>query len=73
MEAHARGDERAQCAVQQTATYIGMATAQLGAVVDPSVIVLGGSMFANAGIAFVVVPTPPTNCPNVGTGVVVSP
>jgi hypothetical protein len=29
----------------------------------------GGSMFANAGIAFVVVPTPPTNWPNVGAGV----
>jgi len=46
IQAHARGDESARRAVQQTATYIGMATAQLGAVVDPSVIVLGGSMFA---------------------------
>jgi len=49
MEAHARGDERAKCAVQQTAAYIGMATAQLGAVVDPSIILLGGSMFAEPG------------------------
>jgi predicted NBD/HSP70 family sugar kinase len=49
MDAHARGDERARCAVQETAAYIGMATAQLGAVVDPSVIVLGGSMFAAPG------------------------
>jgi len=49
MEAHARGDERAKRAIQETATYIGMATAQLGAVVDPSVIVLGGSMFAEPG------------------------
>jgi len=49
MEAHARGDERAKRAIQHTDTYIGMATAQLGAVVDPSVIVLGGSMFAEPG------------------------
>jgi predicted NBD/HSP70 family sugar kinase len=49
MEAHARGDERAKQAIQDTAAYIGMATAQLGAVVDPSVIVLGGSMFAEPG------------------------
>jgi glucokinase len=52
MQAHARGDERAKRAVQETATYIGMATAQLGAVVDPSVIVLGGSMFAEPGPLF---------------------
>jgi predicted NBD/HSP70 family sugar kinase len=52
MEAHARGDERAERAVKETATYIGMATAQLGAAVDPSVIVLGGSMFAEPGPLF---------------------
>ena len=33
----------------------------------------GGSMFANAGIAFVAVPTPPTNWPNVAAGVAASP
>jgi len=33
-------------AIEETATLVGMATAQLGAVVDPSVIILGGSMFA---------------------------
>ena len=33
----------------------------------------GGSMFANAGMAFVAVPTPPTNWPNVGAGVAASP
>jgi len=49
MAAHERGDERARRAVQETATLIGMATAQLGAVVDPSIIVLGGSMFAEDG------------------------
>ena len=30
-------------------------------------------MLANAGIAFVVVPTPPTNCPKVVAGVAASP
>ena len=52
MKAHAGGDARATHAVQDTAAYIGLATAQLGAVVDPSVIVLGGSMFAEAGPLF---------------------
>ena len=33
----------------------------------------GGSMFANAGIAFVAVPTPPTNWPKVDAGVAKSP
>jgi glucokinase len=46
MEAHQRGDADAIRAVEETATLVGMATAQLGAVVDPSVIILGGSMFA---------------------------
>jgi glucokinase len=49
MEAHARGDQRALHAVEETATLIAMATAQVGAVVDPSLIVLGGSMFAQPG------------------------
>ena len=46
MEAHRRGDPVAVRAVEETACLVGMATAQLGAVVDPSVIILGGSMFA---------------------------
>lgn len=46
MAAHDRGDPAAVRAVEETATLVGMATAQLGAVVDPSVIILGGSMFA---------------------------
>ncbi len=46
MQAHRDGDPRAISTVEETATLIGMATAQLGAVVDPSVIILGGSMFA---------------------------
>ena len=48
-DAHRRGDARAMRAVEETATLIGMATAELGAVVDPSVIILGGSMFAEPG------------------------
>jgi glucokinase len=46
MAAHDRGDPAAVRAIEETATLVGMATAQLGAVVDPSVIILGGSMFA---------------------------
>lgn len=49
MDAHARGDARAVRLVDETATLIGMATAQVGAGVDPSLIVLGGSMFAQPG------------------------
>ena len=48
MEAHRQGDARAITAVDETATLVGMATAELGAVMDPSVIILGGSMFAQA-------------------------
>jgi len=46
MAAHGRGEPAAVRAIEETATLVGMATAQLGAVVDPSVIILGGSMFA---------------------------
>jgi predicted NBD/HSP70 family sugar kinase len=46
MEAQGRGDPRALRSIEDTATLVGMATAQLGAVLDPSVIILGGSMFA---------------------------
>jgi predicted NBD/HSP70 family sugar kinase len=48
LEAAAAGDARAQQAVQETAEIIGIATANIGAVVDPSMVVLGGAMFAAA-------------------------
>jgi glucokinase len=43
------GDARARQAIRQTATLLGIAAANIGTVVDPSVIVLGGALFANAG------------------------
>lgn len=49
IDAHDRGDAEAQRAVAEIATLIAIATAQLGTVVDPSVIILGGSMFAEPG------------------------
>jgi glucokinase len=49
MQAHARGEADAARAVAETATLIGIATTQLGTVMDPSVIILGGSMFAEPG------------------------
>lgn len=47
-EAARSGDARAQQATRQTATLLGIAAANIGTVVDPSVIVLGGALFANA-------------------------
>jgi glucokinase len=47
-EAAQRGDRRARQAVDETARLIGIAAANVGAVVDPSVIVLGGALFAEA-------------------------
>jgi glucokinase len=41
-------DERARRIVDETATLIGMATANLSVVLDPSLIVLGGALFAQA-------------------------
>lgn len=49
MQAYSRGDARAVEAVDETATLIAMAAAQIGATIDPSVLVLGGSMFAEPG------------------------
>ncbi|HEX5473519.1 MAG TPA: ROK family transcriptional regulator [Vicinamibacterales bacterium] len=43
------GDAVARQALADTARLIGIAAANVGAVVDPSVIVLGGAMFAQAG------------------------
>jgi glucokinase len=42
------GDEGARTAIYETAKYIGMAVTNIGAVLDPSLIVLGGAMFAKA-------------------------
>lgn len=48
LEAAAAGDEQARQAVTETARFIAMATANVGAVVDPSLVVLGGAMFVQA-------------------------
>jgi predicted NBD/HSP70 family sugar kinase len=42
------GDAQARAAISETAKYIGMAVTNIGAVLDPSLIVLGGAMFAKA-------------------------
>jgi glucokinase len=42
------GDESARRIMEDTATYIGIATANLSIVLDPSLIVLGGALFAQA-------------------------
>jgi predicted NBD/HSP70 family sugar kinase len=49
MDAYRCGDERAVRLVDETAALLGMAAAHLGAIVDPSVLILGGSMFAERG------------------------
>jgi predicted NBD/HSP70 family sugar kinase len=41
------GDREARTAIEETATLIGIAAANVGAVLDPSLIVLGGSLIAN--------------------------
>ena len=43
------GDRTAQRAVDDTAQLIGIAAANVCTVVDPSIVVLGGAMFAQAG------------------------
>ena len=47
-EAARSGDPRARAAVDETARLIGIAVANVAAVVDPSLIVLGGALFAQA-------------------------
>lgn len=42
------GNPRAAQAVDETATLLGIAAVNIGTVVDPSMIVLGGALFANA-------------------------
>jgi predicted NBD/HSP70 family sugar kinase len=46
LEHEEAGDPEARRAIEQTLQLIGMATANLGSIVDPSIIVLGGAMFA---------------------------
>jgi glucokinase len=48
LEASAAGDKKARKAVEETARLIAIAVANTAAVVDPSLIVLGGAMFAQA-------------------------
>jgi predicted NBD/HSP70 family sugar kinase len=48
LEAAKSGDSRARTIVDETATLIGMAAANLSVVLDPSLIVLGGALFAQA-------------------------
>ncbi|HEY7057850.1 MAG TPA: ROK family protein [Vicinamibacterales bacterium] len=42
------GDHEARRAIEETTDLIGIATANVAAVVDPSIVVLGGAMFAQA-------------------------
>lgn len=42
--ASGRGERSARAAIEETATLLGMATANLAAVLDPAVIVLGGAL-----------------------------
>lgn len=43
------GNAKAGQAIEETATLLGIAAANIGTVVDPSMLVLGGALFANAG------------------------
>lgn len=43
------GDRAARRAVEETATFIGIAVANVAAVLDPSLIVLGGALMAQGG------------------------
>jgi glucokinase len=48
LDAEGAGNEDARRAIAETARLIGMAAANVAAVVDPSLIILGGAMFAQA-------------------------
>src|SRR5688572_12805296 len=48
-EAARAGDKGAQSAVTETATLIGIAVANVAAVIDPSLVVLGGALMAQGG------------------------
>jgi predicted NBD/HSP70 family sugar kinase len=47
-EAAQRGDREARKAIHETARLIAIAVANVGAVLDPSLVVLGGALFAQA-------------------------
>ena len=47
-EAARSGSARARRALDETATLLGIAAVNIGAVVDPSILLLGGALFANA-------------------------
>jgi len=47
-EAAQSGKVRARRAIDETATLLGIAAANIGTVVDPSILLLGGALFANA-------------------------
>ena len=47
-EAARSGTARARAAIDETATLLGIAAVNIGTVVDPSILVLGGALFANA-------------------------
>jgi glucokinase len=42
------GSERARRAIDETASLLGIAAVNIGTVVDPSILLLGGALFANA-------------------------
>jgi glucokinase len=48
VEAAYQGDPEARAAVLETAQFVGIAAANVGTVMDPSLIVLGGALFAEA-------------------------
>jgi glucokinase len=61
------GDPEARKAVDQAATFVGIATANVCSVLDPSLVVLGGALLANGALLKPVrelvariIPTPPT-------------
>ncbi len=47
-EAASSGAGGARRAIDETATLLGIAAANIGSVVDPSILLLGGALFANA-------------------------
>ena len=47
-EAAESGNDRAHQAIEDTATLLGIAAVNIGTVVDPSILLLGGALFANA-------------------------
>jgi glucokinase len=47
-DAAASGTPRARQALDETATLLGIAAVNIGTVVDPSILLLGGALFANA-------------------------